>query len=133
MFAQRQIPQPLPSFSSRVIRSAEPRDIPSLSSLLVAHGLHGFDLAASLERGHMFVLELGRAVAAAAHVTIEPQVGRARRARARLHLLVLDPTLPDAVARSVEEQVLRLAFVIAETYGGELEIPAPPYVTWRTR
>lgn len=133
MFAQRQIPQPLTSSSSRSIRTAEPRDIPSLSSLVVAHGLHGFDLAASLRRGHMFVLEHGRAIAAAAHVTIEPQVGRARRVRARLHLLAVDPTLPDTVARSIEEQLLRLAFVVAETYGGELEIPATPYVTWRTR
>lgn len=129
----RQIPQSLPSSSSRSIRTADPRDITSLSQLLVARGLHGFDLATSLERGHMFVLELGRVVAAAAHVTIEPQVGRARRTRTRLRLLAVDPTLPDAVARTLEEQLLRLAFVVAETYGGELEIPASPYVTWRTR
>jgi hypothetical protein len=93
------------------IRKVDPRDDVELARLAQTACLGATLSRLDRECGHLLVFELEGALRAAAYVAID-----ARHVDARVHLLVIDPTL-GAAMREVEDRMLGVARALCEAYG----------------
>ena len=114
-------PSPSPSSSllavSGSIRNAEQRDLAGVARLLEASGIDlrniETDPRRSLPHCHLLVLDIDGTVRAVAYLVTT----RARGLRDRLEFLVLDPAVPRASGRAIQDRMTGVANALCEAYG----------------